>query len=220
MSTTATQSLADALADQRAAAREEVPEDTLQSMQAATKELAASGIAERAVGERDAAPDFALPNAEGDTVRLSQQLEDGPVVLSFYRGGWCPYCNLELRALQSAVPDIRAAGGRLVAVSPQTPDASLSTQEKAELEYEVLSDVGNEVADAYGLVFELPEVVQEAYDGFGIDLEAVNGDDSHTLPMPATYVIDTDGTVRYAFVDADYTRRAEPADVLDVLQTL
>lgn len=220
MSATRTQSLADALADQRATAQEEIPDETLHSMQAATEELAARGIAERAVGEGDLAPDFALPNAVGDSVRLSERLEDGPVVLSFYRGGWCPYCNLELRALQSAVPDIESAGGELIAVSPQTPDASLSTKEKAELDYEVLSDAGNEVADDYGLVFELPNAVQDAYDGFGIDLKAANGDDSGTLPMPATYVIDTDGIVRYAFVNADYRHRAEPADVVETLRNL
>lgn len=220
MPTTVSPSLADALAEQRAAAQDEIPDDTLTTLQAATDELTARGRADDAVQEGDSAPDFALPNVMGDAVRLSERLQDGPVVLSFYRGGWCPYCNLELRALQEARSDIDEAGGSLIAVSPQTPDASLSAKEKAEIEYEMLSDVGNEVADDYGLVFALNDAVLDAYDGFGIDLEAANGDDSGTLPMPATYVIDTDGTVRYAFVNADYTRRADPAEVVETLRAL
>ncbi len=196
-----------------------MPDDTMATLQAATEDLEAQGLADQAVQAGETAPDFVLPNAVGEGVRLSVRLAAGPVVLSFYRGGWCPYCNLELQALQSALPEIEHAGGQLLAVSPQAPDASLSTKEKVDLDFEVLSDAGNAVASDYGLVFTLPEAVQEAYDGFGIDLEATNGDDSSRLPMPATYVIDADRVVRYAFVKADYTQRASPAAVVETLHS-
>ncbi|MEM9656723.1 MAG: peroxiredoxin-like family protein [Planctomycetota bacterium] len=168
----------------------------------------------------DQAPPFALPDAAGNQVELHSLLGEGPVVLTFYRGGWCPYCNIELRALQAALPEISAHGATLVAVSPQTPDQSLSTAEKNELEFAVLSDVGNRAAREYGLVFTLPEALRPIYADFGIDLPAHNGDDSFELPAPATYVIDRHGKIRYAFVNADYRRRAEPSDIVASLASL
>lgn len=213
-------SLTDDLAERRAAARERIDPTDLATMDAATDALAQAGRAEQAIGVGATAPDFVLPDATGAEVRLSERLASGPVVLSFYRGGWCPYCNLELRALQAALGSFERCGAALVAVSPQAPDSSLTTVEKHDLEFPVLSDVGNVVARDYGLVFEVPPDLLEAYDRFGIDLEAANGDESHELPIPATYVIDQDRTVRFAFVDADYTRRADPADVLDALRPL
>lgn len=220
MPSTAHPPLEDALAEQRAAAQQQMPADTMATLQAATEDLEARGLTEQAVQGGETAPDFVLPNAVGEDVRLSDRLATGPVVLSFYRGGWCPYCNLELQALQAALPEIKQAGGQLLAVSPQTPDASLSTKEKGNLDFEVLSDAGNEVASGYGLVFTLPEAVQEAYDNFGVDLAAANADDSSRLPMPATYVIDADRVVRYAFVKADYAQRASPAKVVETLHSL
>lgn len=220
MPSTETASLTEALAEQNVAARQQIPDAALEVMDDATEQLRRSDLLDGAVDVGDTAPSFALPNATGDPVRLDDLLDDGPVVLSFYRGQWCPYCNLELRHLQAALSDVEAEGAQLVAVSPQTPDASLSTAEKHDLAFDVLSDEGNEVADAYGLVFSLPEPLREVYDGFGIDLPATNGDDAWTLPVPATFVIDTDGTVRYAFADVDYTHRADPADVVDALRDL
>ena len=136
------------------------------------------------------------------------------------RGGWCPYCSLELRALQGALEQVRAANATLVAVSPQAPDASLDTVERQELTFPVLSDVGNVVARSYGLVFRLSDDLRATYDTFGIDLAGANGTDDHELPIPATYIIDTDGTVRFAFVDPDYTKRADPTDVVAALTEL
>jgi peroxiredoxin len=182
-------------------------------------ELRRSGIAAAAPAAGDRAPGFELPDQAGRPVRLAALLERGPVVLAFYRGGWCPYCNLQLRAYQRALPEMRALGAELVAVSPQIPDASLSTAERNELAYPVLSDVGNRVARAYGIVFALPSEVIEYYvEHRGHDLTAANGDDSWELPVPATFVIDRDGTVRLADVDPDYTRRLEPAAILAALQ--
>lgn len=213
-------SLTDILAKQQADSRSKLPQEVRDTMSTATANLAASGILDSAIHLGDTAPDFVLPNATGAEVRLSELLAKGPVVLSFYRGQWCPYCNLELRALQQALPEIVAAGATLVAVSPQTPDNSLSTVEKHELTFEVLSDVNNEVGRRYGLVFRLPEQLHSIYTSFGIDLPAHNGNKTFELPIAATYVIDSDGTVAHAFVDADYTKRLDPVDILATLKHL
>ena len=146
-------SLKDELNKQRAASVERFPPETLATMQGATKDLIASGIAERSASEGSAAPDFALPNAHGEPVASEALWEDGPAVVSFYRGGWCPYCNIELKALQDRLPEIEALGARLVAITPETPDNALSTQEKNEIGFDVLSDDGNRVASAFGLTF-------------------------------------------------------------------
>ena len=202
------------------AGRARIDADTLAVMDRATDAVRASGLADSALTVGDAAPTFSLPNASGETVALSDVLASGPVILTFYRGGWCPYCNLELRAYQALLPEIEAAGATLVAVSPQTPDASLTTQEKKDLTFTVLSDEGNAVARQFGLVHTLPADLVAAYDQFGLDVAGSNGDASGDLPLPATYVIDPDGTIRYAFVDADYTKRAEPSEVLASLQAV
>ena len=148
---------------------------------------------------------------------LSGLLNRGPIVLSFYRGAWCPYCNLELRALQESLPGIEAAGGQMVAISPQLPDNSLSTAEDRELSYEVLSDVGNHTARKYGLVFTLKKELRPIYKEWGADIISVNGDDSFELPVPATFVINNNGIITYSFVDADYTNRLEPAKIIEAL---
>jgi len=212
--------LAEALKEQNEAARASIPADTLAVMDAATDALAATDLAERSLAVGAPAPDFSLPDATGAMVTLSELLAEGPVVLSFYRGGWCPYCNIELRALQARLPEIAAAGGRLVAVSPQTPDNSLSTAEKLDLTFPVLSDVGNVVARSYGLVFALADDLRPVYGGWGLDLPAANGDDSFELPLPATFVLGAEGTVAWRFADADYTKRAEPDEVIGALRAL
>ncbi len=212
-------SLKDALQKQMAATVERIPQETLDVMVGATKELVASGIAEQSASEGSAAPAFSLPDAHGEAVASDSLWDEGPVVLSFYRGGWCPYCNIELRALQQRLPEIEALGARLVAITPETPDNALSTQEKNEIAFDVLSDSGNRVASAFGLSFRLPDEVNDLYKGqFGIDIEASNGDASQTLPVPATFVIGKGGKVLKAFVDADYTRRAEPDEVIAALK--
>jgi len=183
------------------------------------KDVAATGIEARALGVGDKAPDFTLPEARGETVRLYDLLEEGPVVLTWYRGGWCPYCNLELAAYQQMLDEFEAAGVQLVAISPELPDKSLTTAEKQELSFKVLSDTGNKAARKYNIVFELPKPIAENYSGF-FDFEEVYGDTSHELPLPATYVVDRDGIIRYAFAKADYTLRAEPSKVLAIVKSL
>jgi peroxiredoxin len=175
--------------------------------------LRAEGLERNALKVGDLAPDFTLPDASGKPVTLSERLEYGPVVLKFYRGGWCPYCNLELRAYQKALPDLRAAGAQLIAVSPESPDNSLSTVEKNALAFSVLSDRGGEVAGAYRLAFELSAELKAIYRSRGRDLAEWNGGD-WTLPVPGTFVIGRDRRVALAHVDADYRSRLEPADAV------
>jgi peroxiredoxin len=190
------------------------------AMVRADMELAASGIARRALKAGDRAPDFRLPDARGGYVRSRDMLTTGAVVLSFYRGGWCPYCNLELRALQKALPEITLLGAKLVAVSPQTPDESLSTAEKSELTFPVLSDLGSATAKSFGIAYDLAEELRPIYARLGHALPEKNGDESWLLPIPVTYVIDRDGTIALGFVDVDYRNRLEPAEVLAALQSL
>ena len=181
---------------------------------AATPAAAVDG----ALGVGAEAPDFALPDATGREVRLSDLLAEGPVVLTFYRGAWCPYCNTQLRDYQDILGEIEEAGATLVAVSPQTPDGSMTTVQRNGLAFPVLSDVGNAVSRRYGLVFEVDGQTRERYQAVGVDLTAVNGTDAWELPVPATYVIGPDGTVGAAFVEADYTQRASARQVLDALR--
>jgi peroxiredoxin len=171
-----------------------------------------------ALGVGDRAPDFELRNALGDEVRLSELLARGPVVLTFYRGAWCPFCNAQLRGLQGALPEIEALGASLVAVSPQLPDGSLQLIDEHALTFEVLSDVRSKVASDYGLVITLTPADVALFLEVGNDLAQVNGDDAWVLPAPATFVIAGDGTIRYARIDADFTARGEPADVVGALR--
>jgi peroxiredoxin len=142
------------------------------------------------------------------------------VVLTFYRGGWCPYCNLQLRAYQRVLPEIRAAGATLVAIAPERPDDTLSTAEKNALEFEVLSDAAGEVGAAYRIYFELSAELQALYAAGGNDLAKRNADGQWHLPIPATYVIAPDGRVAAAFVDVEYRNRAEPSDILAALHAI
>ena len=190
------------------------------AMKRADSELAAAGITSHALKAGDRAPDFRLPEVRGGSVQLKGLLAKGPVVVSFYRGGWCPYCNLELRALQGALPEITQLGAELVAISPQTPDEGLSTAEKNNLAFAVLSDIGSLTAKAYGIAFDLADELRPIYNRFGHALPDINGDDSWVLPIPATYVIDKDGIVVLAFVDVDYRNRLEPAAIIATLQAL
>ncbi len=196
----------------------QLPSEVLQSMADATAQLASMGITDQSLKRGDRVPDFELPNQDGEPRRLSQLLGDATLVLNFYRGGWCPYCNLELNALQRALPEIRAAGAKLVAISPEQPDHALDTKARKALTFEVLSDQGNRVAETFGLVFTLPEQLRPIYAQLGIDIPAHNGDDSFRLPVPASYVIDGDGVIRYRFVNVDYTQRLEPNELLRVLR--
>lgn len=192
--------------------------DVLDMIDLTTVDLVNTGIATQAKSVGDKAPAFTLPDHLGNAVGLSDLIRTGPVIINFYRGEWCPYCNLELRAYQKHLERINAAGASLVAISPMLPDSSLSLAEKHELAFPVLSDVGNKVAHDFGLVFTVDDRIQAMYlERLGNDLPKLNGDDSFTLPLPATYVIGQDRVITYAYVNADYRLRADPEDVLTVL---
>jgi peroxiredoxin len=205
------------LAEYRAGWLKRVPADRQAIMERHIAQLR-DGLAKAARKIGDRAPVIALKNAKGETVEVGALLERGPVIVTFYRGGWCPYCNLQLKAFQRILPDIEAAGASLVAISPEKPDDTLSTAEKNALAFEVLSDVGQKVGRAFGLVYQFSDELKSAYEGFGLDIPAKNGADDWALPLSATYVIDRDGTIIYAYTDADYRDRADPMDVLEILR--
>jgi peroxiredoxin len=188
--------------------------------EAKIEELRADFALASAVSVDEAAPDFALPNAAGKSLVLKELLRSGPVILTFYRGGWCPYCNIQLRAYQSVLPQISALGARLVAISPQLPDNSLDTANKNALTFDVLSDVRNEVARSYGLVYSLPEEIRATLRSNNKALPSINGDESWELPVPATYVIARDQHVALAYIEVDYRKRLEPEALLTCLKSL
>lgn len=165
------------------------------------------------------APDFTLKNQNGKDVNLYQLLKKGPVVLNWYRGGWCPYCNLELKGLADKAEEINQLGATMLALTPELPDKSMSTIEKNKLPFAVLSDTDNHVARTYDLVFKLDTETANRYENsFG--LSQYNGNDKAELPIPATYIIDQKGIIRYAFVNPDYKKRANPEEVVMQLTKL
>jgi len=195
--------------------------ERLQANAQTISELIASDLRASALREGDAAPDFALPDAHGNVVALKTLLDRGPVVISFYRGQWCPFCNLELRGLQRVLPQIEQMPASLVAISPQLPDHSLSTEEKNQLTFPVLSDVGNVAAKRFGIVFTLPAALIDAYQAMGRDLVEVNGEaGAAQLPMPATFVLDKSGVIRLAFIEEDWSKRLDPEIILDTLRDM
>lgn len=211
-----TPTLAQQLQDKQQAWAATADATTARLYDAGVAELAASGILDRAPQVGDHMPDFELPNALKQPVRLATLLQRGPVVLTWYRGGWCPYCNLQLHYLQQVLPQFQAAGATLVALTPELPDASLSTVEKHHLEFEVLTDYNNELARRLGLVFTLNDDLAGLYRRF-MNLADYNGVDTNELPLAATYIVDPDFTIRYAYLNPDYRQRAEPADILQAL---
>ena len=196
-----------------------VPRSVIDIMHRATDELIASGAAGRAKKAGDKAPAFALKDPEGNVVSSAELLKKGPLVLSFYRGVWCPYCNMELQALEAARPEFEKLGASLVAISPQTAPNSRKSVRQNNLGFPILSDAKGETAAAFGLRFNLPDYLVELYKNLKNDLPAFNDDPAWTLPMPARYVIGQDGIILYAEVNPDYTRRPEPEDMLPVLRT-
>jgi len=182
--------------------------------------LLRSALVTRALQAGAKFPDLMLANARGGQTRIYDVLARGPLVVTFYRGGWCPYCNLELRAYQSALNDIRALGAALIAISPEAPNHALSTAEKNDLKFEILSDVNGALEDALGIRFDLSDPIVALYKRFGHDLPSHNGDGRWSLPVPATYVVDHDGRIVLAFVDPDYRRRLEPTAAIETLHKI
>jgi uncharacterized peroxidase-related enzyme len=195
-----------------------VPYSVIETMHRATAELRASGLSDGALKVGDRAPAFTLNDADGNQVSSAELLKQGPLVVSFYRGVWCPYCNLDLQALQAELPHITALGAKLLAISPQTASNSRKSMRQNDLSFPLLNDNGNQVAAAFGIRYQMPDYLITLYKSLKNDLPGFNGDDSWSLPLPGRFVIDTDGVILYAEVDPDYTSRPETALLLPALQ--
>jgi len=205
-------------ANMKAAAAERLPADVLEVFDRSIQNLLDEGIPSGVVAVGDELAPFTLNDATGSPVTLDQLLHEGPAVIVFYRGGWCPYCNIALRTYQrELLPELARFGAHLVAISPQTPDQSLSTVEKAELEFTVLSDPGSRIAKRVGIVFQQADDVLEVQRELGLDLAAVNAEGSTELPRPTVLIVDQDRVVRFVDVQPDYTARTEVADILTAL---
>ncbi|MDC9511270.1 peroxiredoxin-like family protein [Pseudoalteromonas sp. Angola-4] len=196
-----------------------LPGDVLALIAQTNEELIAQHIKDNALQVGAKVSNFSLNNHSAEQVELADLLNNGPVIISFYRGNWCPYCNLELKALNNHLPEFKTHNAQLVAISPQLPDETLSSAQKNALEFDVLSDINNKVAEQFGLLFTLDERIVALYSQFGIDFEKYYGNKSFKLPLPATYIINQKGIITYAFLNEDYTLRAEPTDVLAALES-
>jgi peroxiredoxin len=213
--------IAEQVNDVKAAAASRLPAQVVAVFASDQAVLAAGGIPAGAVAVGDKLAGFALPDATGETRTLEELTADGPAVIVFYRGGWCPYCDLTLRTYErDLLPHLGEYSARLVAISPETPDASLSTQEKAELTYTVLSDTGTRLADSLGITFDPSEEGLAAQRTLGLDIRATRADAGTRLPMPTVLIVDTDQTAQFVDIHPDYTGRTEASDILTALGTL
>lgn len=197
-----------------------MPAEALRIMHASTDALVASGQATRALRAGDTAPMFVLSDTSGEPVALTAVLARGPAVLTFYRGVWCPYCNVELQALEAARPAIEALGASIVGISPQTGANSRRAHRENELGYPILADTGGAIAADFGLRWALQPDLRRLFEQFGVNLATFNGDDSWTLPMPARYIVREDGLIAYAEINPDYTRRPDPSELLPTLERM
>lgn len=194
-----------------------IPQPAQEIMKQAITTLENESLLSKAAKKGDTFPDFTLPNASGTAITLQSLLAKGKVVITFYRGGWCPYCNIELKALQEVLPEIKAKGASLVAITPETPDNSLTTIEKNELDFEVLTSKDNALARELNLVYQLPQDLVNLYQNFGIDLLKSQGNSANELPIAATYIINKEGVIDYHFLAEDYKLRADPSDIIKEL---
>lgn len=198
----------------------QAPAEAFEAFGRSTQELIDSGQADRTLKAGDMVPDFVLTDSDGNDVALKDLLTKGPVVMSFYRGVWCPYCNLELQSLEQVAADIRDRGATLIAISMQGAADSRKSQEDNKLSFPILTDQNGELANKLGIRWTLQDYVVPMHEGFGVELPRIHGDGQWNLPMPARYVVDTNGTIAYSEVNPDYTRRPEPADLFPVLDKL
>ena len=205
----------------KAAAADHLPAEVLEVFNQSIEDFLDQGVPTDSIKAGDVLEPFTLDDATGTPVSLDQIVESGPTVIVFYRGGWCPYCNLALRTYQQELlPQLAAFGARLIAISPQPPDESLSTVERAALEFTVLSDPGSRLADRLGIAFEQADDVLAAQRTLGLDLTKVNAEGAVRLPRPTVLVVDQDRIVRYVDVQPDYTARTEVADIVAALTDL
>jgi len=171
------------------------------------------------IGEK--APNFELPNPLGKQIELFDLLSKGPVVITFYRGSWCPYCNLQLRALQDKLKDIHQLGATLVAISPEVPDSSMTKSEISNMEFTVLSDQDAKVASQFGVAWEIPEFLLDHMQiDRNLDLKKINNGNDRILPIPATFILGSDGIVKWNYVNIDYRTRSEPDEIIEALKNI
>lgn len=210
-------SLTELLTEKRNNSAKVIPEEKQAIMQQSTTSLKLKKLSNKALTKGQTLPSFSLKNIEDNSVLL-ESFQSQYLVISFYRGGWCPYCNLELKALQEILPQLTELNSELIAITPETPDNSLTTSEKNELNFAVLSDIDNTYAKSLGLVFQLSEDLQGVYNDFGIDVIKHNGNNDFELPMPATFIVNKDREVIYSFVPEDYTERLAPETIIEVIK--
>ena len=208
------------LRDQLEAKRQTMSEEVRLAYEATVTELRRTGFLERVLQVGDRFPDLVLPNAEGDLLAITTLLRRGPLVVTFFRGEWCPYCRLTLDALAAALPDFQAAGAALVAITPEAGGRALVAKRNHHAAFEVLSDVDCGVGLSCGVVFRAPEPYRLLLLKYGTDLAERHGNPAWFLPVPATFVVDREGVIRWRFVTVDFTERAEPADILAALRAL
>lgn len=211
-------SLTEQLEAMSAGSAKRIPEEALAVMRKAAEELDGQGVGDNALSVGDRFPEVGLQSSDGADFALSSLLAKGPVLINFYRGGWCPYCNLELKSYQDQLDTVRSLGAELVAISPETPDRAEATAAKNEISYPVLTDPQNRLAEALGIVFTLPPELASLYETFGNNLPEAHGEAGWRLPIPATYVVGKDGVILYAHVARDYRTRAEPEDAIAALK--
>jgi peroxiredoxin len=195
-----------------------VPAERLAVIDLGAAQLSYSGLADRALKIGDLAPSFELPDGDGMLWRSDDLLLNGPLVIVFYRGRWCAYCNAQLAALQEVHPQIAEARASLIAISPQTQKHSYMTRDMHKLRFPVLSDQGNQVAKKFGLVYRLSPEMQAMYESIMTKLPGYNGDQSWELPLAATYIVQADGKISYARLDADWRHRPEPEEILRIVK--
>jgi len=210
--------LEDKLNQRKTEFSKQADEHTKEEFEKGVQMVTESGALEKAKQVGDTAPDFTLPNAAGEDITLSHLLKSGPVVMIWYRGEWCPYCNIQLEDIQSHIDEFNELGAQVVAISPETPDNGWTMTDKLSLEFHVLSDVKSKIAEEYGVVYQLPENISELLLQ-RFDLHGRNADERNLLPLAAAYVIEEDGTISYAYLDGDYRKRAETTDIIAHLKT-
>lgn len=212
--------LAEIFAERKSLIEKYVPPDVRALHRGVVEQLQSDGIAQRALQVGAKVPPFRLKDHQGKTASSEELLSHGRLVICFFRGRWDPFCCGQLEAMNQIASQIQAAGANLVAISPQIEQQAFFMADQHRLRFPLLSDVGNQVAKEFNLVYQVPDQQQEIYRRVFINLPRVNGDDSWELPIPATYILDRDGTVLYANANADYTDRPEPLDILAALEKL
>ena len=209
--------LSEVLLEKKQATAKNLPAEKYAIMQASTNALIKESLSTKAIQTGSKLPTFELPNANTKLTNL-EDFKSKFLVITFYRGGWCPYCNMELKALQNILSELKELDADLISISPETPDNSLTTSEKNELSFSVLSDIDNKYAKSLGLVFQMPEDLRELYHSFNLNVDAHNGNKDYELPMPATYIVNEEREIIYSFIPEDYTERLDPEIVIKTIK--